>query len=70
VLVKVALPQIFQRSKVLVITKYQTQHPRPARVEDDALVAHLGSWRRLYSFVIVELAILILLFYLFTKAFE
>ncbi len=30
----------------------------------------LGSWQRLYMFVIAELAILILLFYLFTKAFE
>jgi hypothetical protein len=30
----------------------------------------LVSWRRLYTVVIAELAVLILLFYLFTKAFE
>jgi hypothetical protein len=30
----------------------------------------LGSWRRLYTLVIAELAVLIVLFYLFTKAFE
>jgi len=30
----------------------------------------LGSWRRLYGLVLLNLAILILVFYLFTKAFE
>jgi hypothetical protein len=30
----------------------------------------LVSWSRLYAVVIAELAVLILLFYLFTKAFE
>jgi hypothetical protein len=30
----------------------------------------LKSWRRLYTAVIAELAVLIVLFYLFTKAFE
>jgi hypothetical protein len=29
-----------------------------------------GSWRLLYGVVLGELALLILLFYLFTKAFE
>jgi hypothetical protein len=28
------------------------------------------SWKRLYIFVLVQLAVLILLFYIFTKAFE
>ena len=41
-----------------------------AFVEDDASEPLLGSWRRLYTAVIAELAVLILLFYLFTKAFE
>ncbi|HTY38052.1 MAG TPA: hypothetical protein VMH23_13125 [Bacteroidota bacterium] len=27
------------------------------------------TWRRLYTFVLAELALLIILFYLFTKAF-
>jgi hypothetical protein len=30
----------------------------------------LGSWRRLYGVVLLELGVLIVLFYLFTKAFE
>ena len=30
----------------------------------------MGSWKRLYGVVLVELGLLILLFYLFTKAFE
>lgn len=28
------------------------------------------SWKRLYTFVVVQLVVLILLFYIFTKAFE
>ena len=53
-----------------MISKYRTQNPKPASVENDSLVPLLGSWRRLYTAVIAELAVLILLFYLFTKAFE
>jgi len=30
----------------------------------------LGSWNKIYSFVFFNLIVLILLFYLFTKAFE
>jgi len=30
----------------------------------------LESWRRLYGVVLLELGVLIVLFYLFTKAFE
>lgn len=30
----------------------------------------LGSWSRLYGVVLLELGVLIVLFYLFTKAFE
>jgi len=30
----------------------------------------LGSWKNIYSLVLLNLAILILLFYLFTKVFE
>lgn len=30
----------------------------------------LGSWRRLYAIVLVNLVVLILLFYVFTRAFE
>jgi hypothetical protein len=30
----------------------------------------LGSWRRLYAVVLLELGALIVLFYLFTKTFE
>lgn len=29
-----------------------------------------GSWRRLYALVLLWLAVLIVLFYIFTKAFE
>jgi hypothetical protein len=29
-----------------------------------------SSWNRLYAFVLLNLAVLIILFYLFTKAFE
>jgi hypothetical protein len=29
-----------------------------------------GSWKKLYSLVIMHLAVLVALFYLFTKAFE
>lgn len=30
----------------------------------------LGSWKKIYSLVLIELIILIALFYLFTKAFS
>jgi hypothetical protein len=30
----------------------------------------LGSWGRLYGVVLLELGVLIVLFYMFTKAFE
>lgn len=30
----------------------------------------LGSWRKIYSFVLIELIVLIALFYLFTKEFS
>lgn len=30
----------------------------------------LGSWNKLYAFVFFTLAVLVFLFYLFTKAFE
>jgi hypothetical protein len=40
-------------------------------VEDpDFAPPFLGSWRRLYAVVLLELGTLIVLFYLFTKAFE
>jgi len=30
----------------------------------------LGSWKKLYSLVLLNLVVLIVIFYLFTKAFE
>lgn len=46
--------------------------PSPAQGHhpDDDLRPPLGSWRRMYALVLGSLAVLILLFYLFTRAFE
>jgi hypothetical protein len=51
-------------------SKLTTQNPKPSPVEQEATGRWIGSWRRLYGLVLAELAILIVLFYLFTKAFE
>ena len=53
-----------------MIPKPETQKPKRASEKADSSAPFLGSWRRLYGVVLVELVILILLFYLFTKAFE
>ncbi len=53
-----------------MIPEPETRNPKPASEETDSSVPLLGSWRRLYGVVLGELVILILLFYLFTKAFE
>jgi len=37
---------------------------------EDSLPPIFGSWNKIYSFVFFTLIALILLFYLFTKAFE
>jgi hypothetical protein len=42
--------------------------PRPAA--DDEPPPFLGSWRRVYTAVVIYLAGLILLFYLFMRAFS
>lgn len=41
--------------------------PQPKDAEVPGL---FGSWRRLYALVLAELALLILLMYLFRRAFE
>ncbi len=41
--------------------------PQPKDAEAPRL---FGSWRRLYALVLAELALLILLMYLFRRAFE
>jgi hypothetical protein len=44
--------------------------PTNRAAADAAEVPPLGSWRRLYAIVIGELALLILLFTLFARAFR
>jgi hypothetical protein len=44
--------------------------PSPGPEKSEELPTSLHSWRRLYALVLGELAVLIILFYLFTKAFE
>jgi len=39
-------------------------------VPDDEPPPFLGTWRRVYTFVLVYLAALILLFYVFTRMFN
>ncbi len=52
-------------------SKQETQNSQPTVIpEDEAVEGWHGSWNRLYAFVIAELAVLIILFYTFTKAFE
>ena len=40
------------------------------RTDDEEPPPILGSWKRLYALVLLNLALLIALFYLFTKWFE
>ena len=51
-------------------SKLKTQNSKPPEAGPDSSPPFLKSWRRLYAVVLGELAILIILFYLFTKAFE
>ncbi|MGH2568012.1 MAG: hypothetical protein ACRDGA_06700 [Bacteroidota bacterium] len=46
--------------------------PKPTDMQhpEEAPPSFVGSWRRLYGLVLAELALLILLFYLFRKTFE
>ncbi|MDP2884064.1 MAG: hypothetical protein Q8P51_03485 [Ignavibacteria bacterium] len=50
--------------------KLTTPNSKPPEVEPDSSPPFLRSWRRLYAVVLGELVVLIILFYLFTKAFE
>jgi hypothetical protein len=50
--------------------KLTTPNSKPPEVGPDSSPPLLKSWRRLYAVVLGELAVLIILFYLFTKAFE
>jgi len=43
--------------------------PEPRDVPDDA-PPFLGSWRRVYAVLVVYLAALIFVFYLFTRAYR
>lgn len=45
-------------------------HPSPPTETNELPPSIFKSWRRLYSLVLGELVLLILLFYLFTKVFE
>jgi len=47
-----------------------TEHLEPASEETGFHLSWMKSWPRLYAIVLGELALLILLFYLFTKSFE
>lgn len=46
----------------------ETAHPTPEDGEEKPPIG--GSWRVLYAVVIGNLALLILLFYMFTRAFS
>jgi hypothetical protein len=44
--------------------------PIKKKVDDQEKPPILSSWNRLYTLVLLNLALLILIFYLFTKAFD
>ena len=44
--------------------------PIESKLDEDEYPPLFGSWNKLYTFVFVTFAILVFLFYLFTKAFE
>jgi len=45
-------------------------NPEPQKQDNEAQQEEPKSWRRWYSIVLAELVLLIVAFYLFTKAFE
>ncbi|HSL90003.1 MAG TPA: hypothetical protein VK870_11930 [Ignavibacteriaceae bacterium] len=47
-----------------------TDKNNPTQNNEDEKPPLFKSWKKLYIFVLVQLAALILLFYIFTKAFE
>ena len=47
-----------------------TDKSNPTQNNEDEKPPLFKSWKKLYIFVLVQLAALILLFYMFTKAFE
>jgi len=44
--------------------------PKNKKAEDEEKPPLFSSWKRLYTLVLLNLVVLIVLFYLFTKAFE
>jgi hypothetical protein len=44
--------------------------PKDKNTEDQEKPPLFSSWKRLYALVLLNLVVLIVLFYLFTKAFE
>ena len=44
--------------------------PNESKLTEDEKPPIFGSWNRLYTFVLITFAVLVFLFYLFTKAFE
>jgi hypothetical protein len=51
-------------------SKHPAENSKQSLEEPGDHVPWLRSWPRLYALVLGELAILVVLFYLFTKAFE
>jgi len=49
--------------------KPKTQNPKPPLGENESSPPFFKSWRRLYFVVLGELVVLVVLFYLFMKAF-
>lgn len=47
-----------------------TENSTPSGVFTDSPPSFLKSWQALYAIVLAELGVLIILFYLFMKAFE
>jgi len=52
-----------------VNSKLKTQNPKPPVAENESSPPLFKSWRSLYSMVLGELVVLVVLFYLFMKAF-
>jgi len=54
----------------LILNKRNTELETRKTQQEPELAPLFGSWSRLYALVLAELALLIVVFYLFRKAFE
>ena len=64
---------VYSRTKKLRMTNQETPQEEQVNIEEDenqGLPSLFKNWNQMYAFVLGELALLVGLFYWFTKAFE